>query len=88
VQQLKACFAQMKLSPIFDRQLVVVLIVHLLFKFRRLYEVNYYQENPITLRLIGLHRLPDVIIGCHAFGQIDAAGAEHVLQQFCCISTN
>ena len=42
-QQLKACFAHLKLSPIFGRHLVVLLlIVHLLLEFRRLREVDYY----------------------------------------------
>jgi hypothetical protein len=36
-QRLKACFAHLKLSPIFGRHLVVLLlIVHLLLGFRRL----------------------------------------------------
>jgi len=60
-KRLKKCFAHLKVSPIFGRHLVVMLlIVHLLLGFRRLREVDYYRDDPIVLRLMGLHKLPDV----------------------------
>lgn len=80
-QRLRACFAHLTLSPIFGRHLVVLLlIVHLLLGFRRLREVDYYRDDPIVLRLMGLRRLPDVATICRALGQIDADGVEHVRQ--------
>ena len=80
-QRLKACFAHLKLSPIFGRHLVVLLlIVHLLLGFRRLRDVDYYRDDPIVLRLMGLRRLPDVATICRALAQMDAAGVEHVRQ--------
>jgi hypothetical protein len=78
-QRLKACFAHLKLSPIFDRHLVVLLlIVHLLLGFRRLREVDYYRDDPIVLRLMGLRRRPDVAAISRAFVQMDADGVEQV----------
>ena len=60
-QRLKKCFAHLKVSPIFGRHLIVLLIiVHLLIGFRRLREVDYYRDDPIVLRLMGLRKLPDV----------------------------
>jgi hypothetical protein len=60
-KRLKKCFNHLKLSPIFGRHLVVLLlIVHLLLGFRRLREVDYYCDDPIVLRLMGLRKLPDV----------------------------
>ena len=54
-QRLKKCFAHLKVSPIFGRHLVVMLlVVHLLLGFRRLREVDYYRDDPIVLRLMGL----------------------------------
>ena len=44
-------------STIIDGSL---LIVHLLLGFRRLREVDYYRDDPLVLRLMGLRRLPDV----------------------------
>ncbi len=80
-QRLRACFAHLTLSPIFGRHLVVLLlVVHLLLGFRRLREVDYYRDDPIVLRLMGLRRLPDVATICRALGQIDAEGVEHVRQ--------
>ena len=56
-QRLKKCFARLKVSPIFGRHLVVLLLViHLLIGFRRLREVDYYRDDPIVLRLMGLRR--------------------------------
>lgn len=78
-QQLKKCFAHLKLSPIFGRHLVVLLlIVHLLLGFRRLREVDYYRDDPIVLRLMGLRKLPDVSTISRALAQMDNQGVENV----------
>ena len=39
---------------------MLLLIVHLLLGFRRLRDVDYYRDDPVVLRLLGLRRLPDV----------------------------
>ena len=45
----------------FGRHLVVLLlIVHLLIGFRQLREVDYYRDDPLVLRLLGLRKTPDV----------------------------
>jgi Transposase DDE domain group 1 len=78
-QRLKACFAHLNISPIFGRHLVILLlIVHLLLGFRRLRELDYYRDDPIVLRLMGLRRLPDVATISRALMQIDADGVEQV----------
>ena len=60
-QRLYQCFSNGKVSPIFGRHLVVLLlIVHLIIGFRRLREVDYYRDDPLVLRLMGLRKLPDV----------------------------
>jgi len=60
-QRLKKCFTHLKVSPVFGRHLVVMLlIVHLLIGFRRLREVDYYRDDPMVLRIMGLKKLPDV----------------------------
>lgn len=74
-QQLKKCFSHLKVSPIFGRHLVVLLlIVHLLLGFRRLREVDYYRDDPIVLRLMGLRKLPDVSTISRAMAQMDSQG--------------
>ena len=78
-QQLKNCFSHLKVSPIFGRHLVVLLlIVHLLLGFRRLREVNYYRDDPIVLRLMGLRKLPDVSTISRALSQTDSQSVEKV----------
>ncbi|MDP6683369.1 MAG: IS1380 family transposase [Desulfobacterales bacterium] len=78
-QRLKKCFAHLKVSPIFGRHLVVLLlIVHLLLGFRRLREVDYYRDDPIVLRLMGLRKLPDVSTISRALSQMENDGIEKV----------
>jgi len=60
-QRLKKCFSHLKVSPIFGYHLVVMLlVVHLPLGFRRLRDVDYYRDDPIVLRLMGLRKIPDV----------------------------
>ena len=80
-QRLKKCFAHLKVSPIFGRHLIVLLIiVHLLIGFRRLREVEYYRDDPIVLRLMGLRKLPDVSTISRTLSQIESDGVENVRQ--------
>jgi len=75
--RLKKCFAHLKVSPIFGRHLVVMLlIVHLLIGFRRLREVDYYRDDPIVLRLMGLHKLPDVATISRTPSQMESDGVD------------
>ncbi len=76
---LKKCFEHMKVSPIFGRHLVVLLlIVHLLLGFRRLREVDYYRDDPLVLRLMGLRKLPDASTISRALCQMEGEGVEKV----------
>jgi hypothetical protein len=78
-KRLKKCFAHLQVSPIFGRHLVVMLlIIHLLIGFRRLREVDYYRDDPIVLRLMGLRRLPDVSTISRALSQMEETGVENV----------
>jgi hypothetical protein len=78
-QRLNRCFDHLKISPIFGRHYVVLLlIVHLLIGFRRLREVDYYRDDPLVLRLMGLRRLPDVSTISRGLSDIDIKGVENV----------
>lgn len=55
----------------------MLLIVHLLLGFRRLREVDYYRDDPIVLRLLGLRRLPDVSTISRALSQMESEGVEN-----------
>jgi hypothetical protein len=70
--RMKKCFRHLKVSPIFGRHVVVLLlIVHLLLGFRRLREVDYYRDDPLVLRLLGLRKLPDVSTISRALSQME-----------------
>jgi len=85
-ERLKRCFAHLKISPIFGRHLVVMLvIVHLLLGFRRLREVDYYRDDPIVLRLMGLRKLPDVATISRALSQMDSDGVDNVRKLLRCL---
>jgi len=78
-QRLKKCFSHLKTSPIFGRHLVVLLlIVHLLLGFRRLREVDYYRDDPLVLRLLGLRKLPDLSTISRALSQMDSEEVKNV----------
>jgi hypothetical protein len=78
-ERLKKCFEHMKVSPIFGRHVVVLLvIVHLLLGFRRLREMDYYRDDPLVLRLMGLRKLPDVSTISRALCQMEAEGVQKV----------
>ena len=77
--RLKKCFAHLKKSPIFGRHLVVMLIiVHQIIGFRRLRELDYYRDDPIVLRLMGLRKLPDVSTISRSLSQMEYDGVENV----------
>jgi len=78
-QRLNNCFSYSKVSPIFGRHLVVLLlIVHMLIGFRRLREVDYYRDDPLVLRLMGLRKLPDVSTISRSLSKIEADSVEKV----------
>ena len=77
--RLKKCFAHLKKSPIFGRHLIVMLIiVHQIIGFRQLRELDYYRDDPIVLRLMGLRKLPDVSTISRSLSQMEYDGVENV----------
>jgi hypothetical protein len=80
-QRLKKCFSHIKVSPIFGHHIIVLLlIVHLVLGFRRLREIDYYRDDPIVLRLLGLKKLPDVSTVSRAFSQMEDEGVDNYRQ--------
>ena len=76
-QRLYKCFSNDKVSSIFGRHLVVLLlIVHLILGYRRLREVDYYRDDPLVLRLMGLRKLPDVSTISRALSKIECKEIE------------
>jgi hypothetical protein len=60
-QQLRRCFGHLRKSATYrGHDIVFWLIVHLILGFRKLRDRDYYHDDPMTKRLLGLNRLPDV----------------------------
>ena len=59
--QLRRCFQHLKTQTIYGHAAVVLmLLVHLVLRFRRLRTVDYYRHDPLVARVVGLKSLPDV----------------------------
>ena len=75
------CFTHLKVSPIFGHHVVVLLlIVHLLIGYRRLREIDYYRDDPMVKRLLGLNRIPDVATVSRALASVDGESIGKVRQ--------
>jgi len=78
-QRLKNCFSHLKVFPIFGHHLVVMLlVVHLLLGFRRLREADYYRDDPLVLRIMGLRKIPDVSTISRTLSSMDSQGFDNV----------
>ena len=77
--KLKKCFSHMKVSPIFGHHFIVILlVVHLILGFRRLREIDYYRDDPLVLRLMGLKKLPDVSTISRSLSQMDTQSIDNL----------
>jgi hypothetical protein len=71
-ERLRGCFSHRKVSAIFGPHLIVLcLVVHLLIGYRKLRDMDYYREDPIVKRLVGLNRMPDVATVSRALAGMD-----------------
>ncbi len=75
--KLRGCFHHLRSQAIYDLGSVTLLLVtHVLLGFRRLRGLDYYRDDPMVLRLLGLRRLPDVATVSRALSDVDGAGVE------------
>ena len=80
-ERLWRCFTHLKVSPIFGHHVIVLLlIVHLLIGYRRLREMDYYRDDPMVKRLLGLNRIPDVATVSRALATLDGESIEKIRQ--------
>lgn len=72
-QQLQLCFGHLRSSAIYPTSVVVLwLITHLLLGFRRLRDRDYYADDPLVQRVLGLQRLPDVATISRSLSEMDS----------------
>ncbi len=81
--RLKSCFDHLPSSAIFGNHVItLVLIVHLMLGYRKLRDIEYYQDDLMALRLLGLRKMPDVSTISRALMTVDAKDILN-LRRFC-----
>jgi hypothetical protein len=64
--------AALRKNPIFDHRIIVLtLIVHLMLGYRRLRDMDYYWDDLMVLRFLGLRKLPDLSTVSMALARVD-----------------
>jgi len=77
--RLRTCFDHLTAVPIFGPHVIVlILVVHLMIGCRRLRDMDYYRDDPMVKRLLGLNRLPDVATVSRALGVVDRESVEKI----------
>ncbi len=70
--KLRQCFFHLRQHAIFDLgSVTMLLITHVLLGFRSLRGLDYYHDDPLTQRLLGLRRLPNVATVSRALRKVD-----------------
>jgi hypothetical protein len=78
-ERFKRCFAHLKVSEIFAHHIIMVLLVfHLIMGFRKVRDLDYYRDDPLVKRLLGLNRLPDVSTVSRALRSVDKTAIDKV----------
>ena len=73
------CFRHLNLSRIFGHHIIMMLlIVHLLIGYRKLRDLDYYRDDPMVKRLLGLNQMPDVSTVSRALSSIDNLSIDRV----------
>lgn len=82
-ESFRRCFTHLRISEIFGHHIIMmVLVVHLLLGYRKLRDMEYYKDDPLIKRLLGLKRLPDVSTVSRALRSADARSIKN-LREFC-----
>ncbi len=80
-EKLRGCFSHIKSSPIFGYHVItLLLIIHLIMGYRKLRDIDYYKDDPMIKRLLGLNKLPDVSTVSRALAEADKESIEKIRQ--------
>lgn len=71
-ERLRRCFAHLKTSSTFGlHNIAFLLVIHMIIGWRRLADVQYYKDDPMVLRALGLKRLPHVSVISRSLKEMD-----------------
>lgn len=77
-QRLKGCFGHVRKEAAYQTHVVVLwLIIHILLGFRNLRDRDFYHEDPLVRRTLGVHRLPDVATISRTLNAMDVEAVAH-----------
>lgn len=78
-ERLRGCFRHLGDSMIYGHtSVVLLLVVHLWLGYRELRDIDYYRDDPLVRRLLGLSRLPDVATISRALAGADGESVEQL----------
>ena len=72
-KRLWRCFRHLKANPIYAHHvMLLLLVVHLIVGHRRLRDMDYYRDDEMVKRVLGLKRLPNVSTVSRSLASTDA----------------
>ena len=75
--RLRSCFSHLSAGTVFGHHFVtLLLVVHLILGFRRLRDIQYYKDDPLVKRILGLNKLPDVATISRSLADADAMSVD------------
>ena len=78
-ERLWSCFRHLKMSPSYSHHVIMMLlVVHLIIGHRKLRDVDYYRDDEMVKRVLGLKRLPDVSTISRSLASADEVSVEKV----------
>jgi hypothetical protein len=78
-EQLWGCFRHLKGGLIYSRHVIMMLwVVHLIIGHRKLRDVDYYRDDEMVKRVLGLKRLPDMCTLSRSLRSADELSVEKV----------
>jgi len=76
-ERLERCFKGYRAGSTFKASTIFLqLIIHVLLGYRELRHCQYYKDDPLVKRLLGLRQLPDVSTLCRMLAGVPAAAVE------------
>lgn len=77
--RLASCFKHMFSSSIYGKNIMaLLLIVHFIIGFRRLRDLDYYKDDPMIQRVLGLKKLPNVATVSRELSTYDEKSVENL----------
>jgi hypothetical protein len=83
-QRLMKCFRHLSVGSIYGMwRIFLWLVVHLILGYRKLRDRDYYAEDPLLLRVLGLARLPDTATISRMLSKVDEEAVDHLRKLSC-----